>query len=44
MNINIVYFVGGCFWCMMKLFDIFDGIEKVIFGYMGGYIENFIYE
>lgn len=44
MNINIVYFVGGCFWCMIKFFDIFDGIEKVMLGYMGGYLVNFFYE
>ena len=28
MNINTAYFAGGCFWCMTKPFDTFDGIEK----------------
>ncbi|ORO09434.1 peptide-methionine (S)-S-oxide reductase, partial [Staphylococcus aureus] len=25
MNINTAYFAGGCFWCMTKPFDTFDG-------------------
>lgn len=37
-------FAGGCFWCMVKPFDQFDGIEKVTSGYMGGHIENPTYE
>lgn len=40
MNINTAYFAGGCFWCMTKPFDTFDGIEKVTSGYMGGHIEK----
>ena len=44
MNINTAYFAGGCFWCMTKPFDTFDGIEKVTSGYMGGHIENPTYE
>lgn len=41
---EFVIFVGGCFWCMVKLFDEFFGIYKVFFGYVGGYVENLIYE
>lgn len=37
-------FAGGCFWCMVKPFDQWDGIEYVISGYMGGDIENPTYE
>ena len=37
-------FAGGCFWCMVKPFDQFEGIEKVTSGYMGGHIENPTYE
>ncbi|AYU55178.1 peptide-methionine (S)-S-oxide reductase MsrA [Staphylococcus debuckii] len=44
MNINTAYFAGGCFWCMTKPFDSYDGIEKVISGYMGGTVENPTYE
>lgn len=37
-------FAGGCFWCMVKPFDQFDGIEKVVSGYTGGHVENPTYE
>ncbi len=37
MNINTAYFAGGCFWCMTKPFDQYDGIEKVVSGYMGAH-------
>ena len=37
-------FAGGCFWCMVKPFDTWDGIHKVTSGYMGGHIENPTYE
>lgn len=37
-------FAGGCFWCMVKPFDKWDGIEKVVSGYTGGDVENPTYE
>lgn len=37
-------FAGGCFWCMVKPFDQWDGIHKVISGYTGGHVENPSYE
>jgi peptide-methionine (S)-S-oxide reductase len=37
-------FAGGCFWCMVKPFDSWDGIHKVTSGYMGGHIGNPTYE
>lgn len=37
-------FAGGCFWCMVKPFDEFDGILKVVSGYTGGHIDNPTYE
>ncbi|MTD29795.1 peptide-methionine (S)-S-oxide reductase MsrA [Planomicrobium sp. YIM 101495] len=37
-------FAGGCFWCMVKPFDQFDGIERVVSGYIGGSTENPTYE
>ena len=39
-----IYFAGGCFWCMVKPFDSYKGIESVTSGYMGGTIENPTYE
>ena len=29
-------FAGGCFWCMVKPFDQYEGVEKVVVGYTGG--------
>lgn len=37
-------FAGGCFWCMVKPFDQWDGVHAVISGYTGGHIENPTYE
>lgn len=37
-------FAGGCFWCMVKPFDQWDGIHAVISGYTGGHLENPTYE
>jgi len=44
LKINKAYFAGGCFWCMVKPFDQYEGIESVISGYMGGHVENPTYE
>lgn len=35
---------GGCFWCMVKPFDQWDGVHSVISGYTGGHVENPSYE
>ncbi|WP_407269850.1 peptide-methionine (S)-S-oxide reductase MsrA [Radiobacillus sp. PE A8.2] len=37
-------FAGGCFWCMVKPFDQWDGVYAVVSGYTGGEIENPTYE
>ncbi|KKB34211.1 peptide-methionine (S)-S-oxide reductase MsrA [Bacillus thermotolerans] len=37
-------FAGGCFWCMVKPFDQYPGIKKVVSGYTGGFTENPTYE
>ena len=37
-------FAGGCFWCMVKPFDQWDGVKSVISGYTGGHVENPTYE
>ena len=37
-------FAGGCFWCMVKPFKEWDGIQDVVSGYMGGHVENPTYE
>lgn len=33
-------FAGGCFWCMVTPFDELPGIEGIVSGYTGGYLEN----
>lgn len=37
-------FAGGCFWCMVKPFDEFDGVINVKVGYTGGNVPNPTYE
>nr|WP_289036573.1 peptide-methionine (S)-S-oxide reductase MsrA [uncultured Allobacillus sp.] len=37
-------FAGGCFWCMVKPFDQWDGVYSVTSGYTGGHVENPTYE
>lgn len=37
-------FAGGCFWCMVKPFEAYDGVKKVVVGYTGGTTENPSYE
>ena len=37
-------FAGGCFWCMVKPFDRYVGVDSVISGYTGGDVENPSYE
>ena len=35
---------GGCFWCMHKPFDQYEGVQSVLSGYTGGHLENPTYE
>ena len=35
---------GGCFWCMVKPFDRYEGVKSVVSGYTGGRLENPSYE
>lgn len=35
---------GGCFWCMVKPFDQWDGVHSVTSGYTGGHTVNPTYE
>ncbi|PKR85547.1 peptide-methionine (S)-S-oxide reductase MsrA [Heyndrickxia camelliae] len=43
-ELELATFAGGCFWCMVKPFDQWDGIEKVVSGYSGGHLENPTYQ
>ena len=44
MNSEKATFAGGCFWCMVKPFDSYDGIHAVVSGYTGGELDNPTYE
>lgn len=44
MSKSLATFAGGCFWCMVKPFDQWDGVHKVISGYIGGHVKNPTYE
>ncbi len=41
---KLATFAGGCFWCMVKPFDKYKGVKKVISGYTGGHTKNPTYE
>ncbi|WP_026464093.1 peptide-methionine (S)-S-oxide reductase MsrA [Adhaeribacter aquaticus] len=41
---ELATFAGGCFWCMVKPFDTWPGVIKVISGYTGGDLPNPTYE
>ena len=41
---EIAIFAGGCFWCMVSPFLVFDGIVEIKSGYIGGHIDNPTYE
>ncbi|WP_085993318.1 peptide-methionine (S)-S-oxide reductase MsrA [Oceanobacillus senegalensis] len=43
-TLNKATFAGGCFWCMVKPFDQWEGVEQVISGYTGGHVKNPTYE
>lgn len=44
MTKSIATFAGGCFWCMVKPFDRYEGVVQVVSGYTGGEVENPTYE
>ncbi|MEI3598464.1 MULTISPECIES: peptide-methionine (S)-S-oxide reductase MsrA [unclassified Oceanobacillus] len=44
MAVEKAIFAGGCFWCMVKPFDTWEGVHSVISGYTGGQVENPTYE
>lgn len=41
---KLATFAGGCFWCMVKPFTAYDGVEKVVSGYIGGDTVNPTYK
>lgn len=43
-NLKKATLAGGCFWCMIKPFDKYEGVKEVLSGYTGGHVENPTYE
>ncbi|BFH66301.1 MAG: peptide-methionine (S)-S-oxide reductase MsrA [Paenibacillus dendritiformis] len=43
-GLQLATFAGGCFWCMVKPFDQWDGVHAVVSGYTGGHIPHPTYE
>ncbi|MFD1206140.1 peptide-methionine (S)-S-oxide reductase MsrA [Sporosarcina contaminans] len=41
---QLATFAGGCFWCMVKPFDRYEGVISVVSGYTGGDVPNPSYE
>ena len=41
---QLATFAGGCFWCMVKPFEEWPGVIRVVSGYTGGHKENPTYE
>jgi peptide-methionine (S)-S-oxide reductase len=35
---------GGCFWCLEAVFEQLQGVEKVVNGYAGGFVDRPTYE
>lgn len=43
-KLELATFAGGCFWCMVKPFDQWNGVYRVVSGYTGGHVKNPTYE
>lgn len=39
-NMKNIIIGGGCFWCVEAVFELVEGVEKVVSGYAGGLEEN----
>ncbi|BFH17504.1 peptide-methionine (S)-S-oxide reductase MsrA [Paenibacillus melissococcoides] len=43
-GLQLATFAGGCFWCMVKPFDQWNGVHAVVSGYTGGHVPHPTYE
>ena len=41
---EVATFGSGCFWCTEAIFEMVDGVEKVVSGYSGGSVKNPTYQ
>jgi len=42
--VGLATFAGGCFWCMEKPFEAYEGVHSAVSGYTGGDVENPTYQ
>jgi len=42
--VGLATFAGGCFWCMEKPFESYEGVHSAVSGYTGGEVENPTYQ
>jgi len=41
---DVATLAGGCFWCLEAVYDMLEGVEDVVSGYMGGHQDNPTYK
>lgn len=41
---TVATLAGGCFWCLEAVFELVEGVTKVVSGYCGGHVPNPSYE
>ena len=39
-GLELITLGAGCFWCVEAVFQRLKGVEKVVSGYSGGFVEN----
>src|SRR5690554_5011814 len=39
-GLNLITLGAGCFWCVEAVFQRLKGVEQVVSGYSGGFVEN----
>ena len=43
-HMEVATLAGGCFWCVEAVFELVDGVDKVVSGYTGGHTIDPTYE
>ena len=43
-DVSIATLAAGCFWCIEAVYELIEGVSKVVSGYTGGHTDNPSYE